>query len=378
LYIEEFKNTDLVEKEDEKINYKNIKNSNFAGMIRQSKTYNSDSNRITNNNDNDTSLIYNRKNTENNLHIKNLRSKKSLTSNKNKTSRTYKDNNNTNNNILQEEKNNCFLKIEVVDTGIGISEEKQAQMFNKNIKVNTDYDFNQQGSGLGLSICLSLVKILNMKIIFSSKENVGSIFSVLIPSIKKRNSSKTLEKSTYIPIRTNSYINNTIKDSIKINQSKIDRTTSWNAFSDFNDNINNSVNKLNKPLSQNKSIANNNFYDNKINKISKNFDRKEIGNSSRFAERESMFDNKQMLDYSKNMLGDDLQSEKVVKSQISLREAITKEEDSKNLTIGNNIKIYERKPSFFKNQGFLSSRIVNKSLMSDFNLSLIDEFSSIF
>ncbi len=46
------------------------------------------------------------------------------------------------------------------------------------------HDFNQQGSGIGLSICANLIKILNIKIEFASKENIGSIFSVLIP-VKK-------------------------------------------------------------------------------------------------------------------------------------------------------------------------------------------------
>jgi len=76
---------------------------------------------------------------------------------------------------------NYFLKISVVDSGIGISYENQKNLFNDKMIINTKHEFNHQGSGLGLSICLNLIKLLNIRIEFSSKENLGSAFSLVLP-----------------------------------------------------------------------------------------------------------------------------------------------------------------------------------------------------
>lgn len=84
----------------------------------------------------------------------------------------------------EKSENKFFLKISVVETGIGISDEEQKRLLTEEIKLNVKHEFNQQGSGLGLSICANLIKLLNVKIEFSSKENFGSIFCVLIPVIK--------------------------------------------------------------------------------------------------------------------------------------------------------------------------------------------------
>ncbi len=81
-----------------------------------------------------------------------------------------------------------FLKISLVDTGMGILEENQEKIFSEGIKLNVNHDFNQKGSGLGLSICANIIKLLNVNIEYSSKENLGSIFSILLPAIKIGNS----------------------------------------------------------------------------------------------------------------------------------------------------------------------------------------------
>ena len=70
----------------------------------------------------------------------------------------------------------------VIDTGIGIAEDKQNVIFNKFTKLN---EFSQ-GTGLGLSIVKSIVELLGGKIWLESEINKGSSFYFEIPfSLKK-------------------------------------------------------------------------------------------------------------------------------------------------------------------------------------------------
>lgn len=87
-----------------------------------------------------------------------------------------------------EKNSEFFFKISVIDTGMGISQKNQKNIFRDNLMMDTRYDFNQQGTGLGLSICMNLIKLLNLKIEFFSEVNKGSIFSLLIPAKKIKNS----------------------------------------------------------------------------------------------------------------------------------------------------------------------------------------------
>jgi len=119
-----------------------------------------------------------------------------------------------------------YLKVSIVDTGIGISEEQQKKLFTEDIKLNTKHDFNQQGSGLGLSICASMIKLLNLKIYFASKENLGSVFSIFIP-VKEI----TPENNNSLKSKKNKNLNflNVKKDEKNISlKQNIDNNTSIN------------------------------------------------------------------------------------------------------------------------------------------------------
>lgn len=69
----------------------------------------------------------------------------------------------------------CFY---VKDTGLGIPEEKQKQLFGRFAKVN-DY---AEGIGLGLAICQGLVTKMGGKLEVISVEGSGSTFSFTLPS----------------------------------------------------------------------------------------------------------------------------------------------------------------------------------------------------
>ena len=71
----------------------------------------------------------------------------------------------------------AHLKFSVSDTGIGIPEEAQAQVFNRFFKVSSSYKGVYNGHGLGLHIAQSYVELLGGHITLTSKEGLGSTFN---------------------------------------------------------------------------------------------------------------------------------------------------------------------------------------------------------
>lgn len=76
------------------------------------------------------------------------------------------------------------LKVTVVDTGIGISEDKQEIIFEEFRQADERIKRNFEGVGLGLSIVKKYVQYLNGSIELESKLGKGSTFTVMIPSYK--------------------------------------------------------------------------------------------------------------------------------------------------------------------------------------------------
>jgi PAS domain S-box-containing protein len=73
------------------------------------------------------------------------------------------------------------LIIEVEDTGIGISEEKQDTIFDPFVQEQTYKQFG--GTGLGLAICRRLAGLMGGTITLKSEPEKGSVFTVRFPSV---------------------------------------------------------------------------------------------------------------------------------------------------------------------------------------------------
>lgn len=73
------------------------------------------------------------------------------------------------------------VKCSVEDFGVGIAEEKQAQIFERFYRVIDDKHSGFQGIGIGLYISKQIITRLNGKIWFESKPDEGTIFSFEVP-----------------------------------------------------------------------------------------------------------------------------------------------------------------------------------------------------
>jgi signal transduction histidine kinase/CheY-like chemotaxis protein len=87
---------------------------------------------------------------------------------------------------------------EVKDTGIGLSPAQIKKLFIRYEQADTSTTRNYGGTGLGLSIAKQLTNLMGGDINVISKENVGSVFSVVLPLKKttlKSHSKLTLNKT---------------------------------------------------------------------------------------------------------------------------------------------------------------------------------------
>lgn len=74
----------------------------------------------------------------------------------------------------------CALQIDVTDTGIGIEEDRQAEIFNTFTQADTSISRRFGGTGLGLAISRSLVRAMGGNITLTSKAGQGSRFTVTL------------------------------------------------------------------------------------------------------------------------------------------------------------------------------------------------------
>jgi signal transduction histidine kinase len=87
------------------------------------------------------------------------------------------------------------VKISIKDSGIGIPEEKQKDLFKKFYQVDTTLTRERGGSGLGLAICKGIIENHHGEISVHSKANQGATFSFTIPKEEPTNTKTPLKSA---------------------------------------------------------------------------------------------------------------------------------------------------------------------------------------
>lgn len=91
-----------------------------------------------------------------------------------------------------------YVKIEVKDEGIGISDNSKDYIFDRFVQVDKSFTRMNEGSGIGLSIVKSMITLHDGQVFVDSKENEGSIFTILLPNkIIDNSEMKLYDTDTY-------------------------------------------------------------------------------------------------------------------------------------------------------------------------------------
>lgn len=83
--------------------------------------------------------------------------------------------------LLQQEAERIWVRLEVCDNGIGISESAQAKLFQPFEQANASTTRTHGGTGLGLVICKRLTELMGGKLELHSVPDQGSVFTVTLP-----------------------------------------------------------------------------------------------------------------------------------------------------------------------------------------------------
>lgn len=87
---------------------------------------------------------------------------------------------------LEVTKDDRYLFFKIIDTGIGIDEQSQRQLFQPFSQLNTPLHRKHRGTGLGLVISRELTRLHGGDIRLTSEPNKGTCFTVYIPRVSSQ------------------------------------------------------------------------------------------------------------------------------------------------------------------------------------------------
>ncbi|MBI5447217.1 MAG: response regulator [Gammaproteobacteria bacterium] len=83
--------------------------------------------------------------------------------------------------VFELQPHSVLIKMEVTDTGVGISEDKLAFIFDQFSHADNSYARQQGGTGLGLALCKNYLDLMGGSITAQSRLGKGSTFCCMIP-----------------------------------------------------------------------------------------------------------------------------------------------------------------------------------------------------
>ncbi|MBT4033925.1 MAG: hypothetical protein HON27_11120 [Candidatus Marinimicrobia bacterium] len=79
-----------------------------------------------------------------------------------------------------------LIKLEIIDTGIGISEDYKSRIFQPYTQESEGFTKNYQGIGLGLALTEEYLALNNVDLELESEKNVGSTFTLMFPQSEEQ------------------------------------------------------------------------------------------------------------------------------------------------------------------------------------------------
>lgn len=87
--------------------------------------------------------------------------------------------------IISAENDQDHVRISITDTGLGMDEKQQIEIFQPKIKTSLTGTAGEKGTGLGLVLCKRFVDLNHGEIKVTSQKGLGTTFEILLPNIQQ-------------------------------------------------------------------------------------------------------------------------------------------------------------------------------------------------